>query len=256
MFLIDSHAHIYLSQFKKDVDSIIDNALRAGVKKILLPNIDSTTIDDMLDLCQKYPDICYPMMGLHPGSVKDDYEKELAIVEDWLGKGSFVAVGEIGTDLYWDQAYMEQQQEAMRVQMQWAKKYQLPIVIHNRSSFDLTYQLVSEANEPDFNGVFHCFTGSLSDADKINSLGFYLGLGGVLTFKNSGLDKTVSKINLSNIILETDSPYLTPAPHRGKRNEPAYTAIIAEKLATTQNINLETVKEITSNNTQKLFNLD
>ena len=138
VMLIDSHAHIYLPDFRNDIDAIIERALAAGVKKILMPNIDSSTIEDMLNLCDRYPDICYPMMGLHPGSVKDDFEKELAIVEDWLGKRKFVAVGEIGTDLYWDQTYIEQQKEAMRVQMQWAKKYRLPIVIHNRSSFELT----------------------------------------------------------------------------------------------------------------------
>ncbi len=255
MMLIDSHAHIYLPEFKDDIEAIIENAQIAGVKKILLPNIDSSSIDDMLRLSDKYPDICYPMIGLHPGSVKDKFEKELAIVENWLSKGSFVAVGEIGTDLYWDQTYVEQQKEAMRIQMQWAKNYKLPIVIHNRSSFELTYQLVLGEKDKELTGVFHCFTGNQSDAEKITTLGFYMGLGGVLTFKNSGLDQTVADLDLDNIILETDSPYLTPAPYRGKRNEPAYITHIAKKLATIKNTSLTTIAEKTSYNTQKLFNL-
>lgn len=254
--LIDSHAHIYLPDFRNDIDAIIERALAAGVKKILMPNIDSSTIDDMLNLTERYPDICYPMMGLHPGSVKEDFEKELAIIEDWLSKRRFIAVGEIGTDLYWDQTYIEQQKEAMRVQMQWAKKYNLPIVIHNRSSFDLTYELVLKEIEGELKGVFHCFTGELEDAEKIKSIGFHIGIGGVLTFKKSGLDNTMKSLDLDSIILETDSPYLTPTPYRGKRNEPAYIAYTADKLATTQNKNFETIAKITSNNTQKLFKID
>ena len=175
---------------------------------------------------------------------------------DWLGKRSFVAVGEIGTDLYWDQTYIEQQKEAMRVQMQWAKKYKLPIVIHNRASFDLTYDLVKAAMDEDLQGVFHCFTGNANDVEKIKSIGFHMGLGGVLTFKNSGLEATIKSQDLENIILETDSPYLTPVPYRGKRNEPAYIAYIANKLATTQHENHETIAEKTSNNARKLFKID
>lgn len=255
MMLIDSHAHIYLPAFAKDIEVIIENALAAGVSKILLPNIDSSTIEDMLNLCEKYPDICYPMMGLHPGSVKADFEKELAIVEEWLGKRKFVAVGEIGTDLYWDKTYTGQQKEAMQIQMQWAKKYKLPIVIHSRSSFDLTFDLVAAENEDDFTGVFHCFTGTPAEAEKIRSLNFYMGIGGVLTFKNSGLDKTMADLDIDNVILETDSPYLTPAPFRGKRNEPAYLAYVAKKLATTKNKTVETIAETTSTNTLKLFKI-
>ncbi len=256
IMLIDSHAHIYLSDFKEDQEAIINRAVEAGVKKILMPNIDSTTIEDMLYLAEKFPDICYPMMGLHPGSVKGDFEKELYIIEEWLNKRPFIAVGEIGTDLYWDNTYIEQQKEAMRIQMQWAKKFELPIVIHSRDSFDLTFQLVFEEKNENLKGVFHCFTGSVDDIKKIKSLNFFIGIGGVLTFKNSGLDKTLEKVNLENLILETDSPFLTPTPHRGKRNEPSYTKLIAEKLASITNEELDTISETTSNNTHKLFKLD
>jgi len=254
--VIDSHAHIYLPEFKYEQEAIINRALDAGIKKILMPNIDSTTIEDMLNLAEKFPDICYPMIGLHPGSVKGDFEKELYIIEEWLKKRPFVAIGEIGTDLYWDKTYVEQQKEAMRIQMQWAKQLELPIVIHSRDSFDLTFQLVAEEKNEKLSGVFHCFNGSVDDADKIKSLNFFMGIGGVLTFKNSGLDKTVEKLKLDNLILETDSPYLTPTPYRGKRNEPAYTKIIAEKLASITNEELETIIKITSNNTQTLFKID
>lgn len=250
---IDSHAHIYLDAFKDDIDKVLEEAREQGVQRIYMPNIDHTSIDDMLELENKYPEQCIAMMGLHPCSVKNGFEKELYQVESWLDKRKFVAIGEIGTDLYWDKSFWPQQQEAFKVQMEWAKKYHLPVVIHCRDSIDETIALVASLKDDNLTGVFHCFTGTLEQADKITALGFYLGIGGVATFKNGGLDQVLPEIAMDHLLLETDSPYLTPTPHRGKRNDPSYIPLIANKIADIKAVHLEEVAAITTNNALNLF---
>ena len=252
---IDTHAHIYAQQFEKDQDDTIQRAFDQGVNKIYMPNIDHTSIDAMLEVEAKYPDNCFAMMGLHPCSVKQDFEKELYKVEDWLNKRSFAAVGEIGTDLYWDKTFYEQQAEAFRIQVEWAKKYQRPIVIHCRDSFQETIDLLTPLMDDKLTGVFHCFTGNVADAQQVVELGFYLGIGGVSTFKNGGLDKVLSEVSLEHLVLETDCPYLAPVPHRGKRNEPAYTELVAARVAELKQLELAEVDKITTENARSLFNL-
>lgn len=251
--MIDTHAHIYLEHFSEDVDEVVNRALENGITKILLPNIDSTSIDQMLDLENRYPGICYPMIGLHPCSVKEDFEKELQLVENWLNKRSFLAVGEMGTDLYWDKTFWVQQKEAFRFQCELALKYELPIVIHCRETIDETIELVKTFDGKGLKGVFHCFTGTEDQGKQITDLGFYLGLGGVSTFKNGGMDQVIPHLDQTKIILETDSPYLTPAPHRGKRNEPAYVSLVRDKVAEYLNTSKEAIDELTTANANALF---
>jgi len=255
MFLIDTHTHLYLEEFDPDRNEMVDRAIQAGVKKMLLPNIDSRSIDGMLELCNAYPENCYPMMGLHPTSVKDNFEEELHLVDDWLEKKKFFAIGETGIDLYWDKTYQKQQEIAFIHQINLAKKYRIPIVIHSRNSFDELASVLENHIGPDLTGVFHCFSGNLNQAEKIIEMGFMLGIGGVLTFKNSGLDKVIDELKLDQIILETDAPYLAPVPYRGKRNESAYIKIIAEKIAGIKKVNLESVAEITTENVRRLFKI-
>lgn len=251
--MIDSHAHIYLDQFQQDTDEVIQRALKEGITKILLPNIDDTSIESMLALEEKYPGVCYSMMGLHPCSVNDDYERQLQVVEDWLSRKKFIAIGEMGTDLYWDKTFWPQQKEAFHHQCRLAIYYDLPIVIHCRETIDQTIELVSNYSKQGLKGVFHCFTGSVNQARQITDMDFYLGLGGVSTFKNGGMDQVIPFLEKSKVILETDAPYLSPVPHRGKRNEPAYLSHVAQKVAEYWNIPVGEVKEITENNTNKLF---
>lgn len=255
MIFADTHAHLYVEQFDADRDAVMERSLETGVKNIYLPNIDHSTIDAMLELHGKYPDNTFPMMGLHPGSVKKDFEKELYIVEDWLNKASekFVAVGEIGTDLYWDDTFWEQQKEAFTIQTEWAKKFDLPIVIHSRDSFTETIELLEPLKNEKLRGIFHCFTGTVEEANQAIEMGFYLGIGGVATFKKGGLDKVLPEVDLKHLVLETDSPYLTPTPHRGKRNETSYIPIIAQKLADIKEISLEEVAEKTTQNALDIF---
>lgn len=252
-FWTDTHAHIYLEEFDADRSDILARAQQAGVEKIYLPNIDSASIDRMLELEEKTKGTCCAMMGLHPCSVKKDFEKELYAVESWLGKRSFVAIGEMGTDLYWDKTFWEQQQEAFRIQANWAKQDGVPIVIHSRESLDQTIKLVEELQDGTLSGVFHCFTGTAEQAERIAKLGFYLGLGGVATFKKGGLDDVIPEMDITKIVLETDSPYLAPVPHRGKRNEPAYIPLIAAKVAQLKNISLKELQQATSQNASALF---
>jgi len=218
-----------------------------------MPNIDHTSIDLMLETEHKYPAQCISMMGLHPCSIKKDFEKELYRVEEWLSKRKFAAVGEMGTDLHWDKTFWEQQQEAFRIQVGWAKQYNLPIVIHCRESIDETIELLEPLNDGKLKGVFHCFSGTFEQAKKITMMGFYLGLGGVATFKNGGLDKVIPDLELDNLVLETDSPYLAPVPHRGKRNTPEYIPLIATKIAELKKVTLEELSSITTANAIRLF---
>ncbi|MEM1138065.1 MAG: TatD family hydrolase [Bacteroidota bacterium] len=251
--MTDSHAHIYSDKFKKDIDNILSKSFEENVNKIYMPNIDHTSIDGMLALEEKYNTHCFSMMGLHPCSVDKYFEKELQIVEEWLQRRAFSAVGEIGIDLYWDKTYFEQQQEAFRIQVTWAKKLKLPIVIHTRNSMKETLTLLEEVFEEGLTGVVHCFTGNLEDAERIIKLGFKLGIGGVATFKNGGLDTVIPHIGLQHILLETDSPYLAPKPHRGKRNEPSYIPIIAQRIAELKSVTVEEVEKITDANAAAFF---
>ncbi len=255
MPFIDTHAHMYAEQFDQDRDEAIQRAIESGVERIYLPNIDHTSIDAMLELEAKYPEHCFAMMGLHPCSVKEDFEKELQIVEDWLGKRKFVAVGEMGTDLYWDQTHFEQQQEAFRLQVAWAKKYDLPIVIHCRDSFQETVDLLKplKKENPNLKGIFHCFTGSVADAEQVIDLGFLMGIGGVATFKKAGMDQVLPQVDLKHLVLETDSPYLAPVPHRGKRNESAYIPKIAQRVAEIKDLPLEQIAKATTEQALQLF---
>jgi len=257
MKFIDTHTHLYLEQFSEDIDTVISNSISSGIDKLFLPNISSETTKDMLDLCKKYPKTCYAMMGLHPCDVKSEsMEKELLHVEKLLEKEKFIAVGEIGIDLYWDKSTLPLQKEAFIFQINLAKKYKLPIAIHVRDSFNEAIEIVESLNDENLSGVFHCFTGSVKDAKRITDLGnFYLGIGGVLTFKNSGVDKTIKEIDIQHLLLETDSPYLAPTPYRGKRNESKYIINIAEKLSEIHQISMEDVADITTNNALKLFKI-
>lgn len=253
MPLIDTHAHIYDKQFKEDLPEMLERCIQADIQRIYMPNIDHQSIDAMLELAHRYPDQCIPMMGLHPCSVNRHFEKELYTVESWLDRQRFVAVGEIGLDYYWDTTFKEQQQEAFRIQIDWARQHRVPIVIHTRNSFDDALAIVEEKKDDTLTGVFHCFTGKASDAARIAELGFYVGIGGVSTFKNSGLDQVIPDIAPDKIVLETDSPYLAPVPHRGKRNEPAYLPLIAQKVADYQRKERSEVVEKTTQNALNLF---
>lgn len=251
--LIDTHAHLYAKKFDHDRAAMIERALAAGVQRMYLPNIDSTSIEPMLALEAEYPDLCFAMMGVHPCSVQENYQEELALVRDWLDSRPFVAVGEIGIDLYWDKTHLAVQQEAFLLQCEWAIELDVPIVIHTREATALTIDLVREVKHERLRGIFHCFGGTLEEANAIIELGFHLGIGGVLTFPKSGLDKVLESIDLQYIVLETDAPYLAPIPHRGKRNESAYVHFVAERLAAIKGIPLEEVGKRTSANAEKIF---
>ncbi|MBN2681473.1 MAG: TatD family hydrolase [Bacteroidales bacterium] len=255
MKFVDTHTHLYLPEFEKDRKEVVQKAVNNGVVKMLLPNVDSSTIEPLLSLANEFPDHCLPMMGLHPTSVKENYEEELDRVKSSLTFENIVAVGETGIDLYWDKTHLDKQIIAFKTQLQWASQLNLPIVIHVRNSFDEVFNVIENVSLTNLRGVFHCFSGNLEQAEQAVNLGFMLGIGGVVTFKNSGLDKVLENICLSKILLETDSPYLAPVPFRGKRNESAYINIVAKKIAEIKNVNVESVASITSENAEKLFNL-
>lgn len=252
-YFVDTHAHLYSSDFNEDRDDMIKRGFDAGVTKMFMPNVDRESISGMMEVESKYPGKCMSMMGLHPCSVKADFQKELYIVEEWLSKRKFCAVGEMGTDLYWDKTFWEQQKEAFVIQARWAIQYDLPLVIHSRESIDETIELLSPMMVPKLRGIFHCFTGSVEQANKIIEMGFLLGIGGVSTFKNGGLDKVLPGLPLSSLVLETDSPYLAPVPFRGKRNEPSYIPMIADRVSSIMGIPLSTVKETTTLNALRIF---
>jgi TatD DNase family protein len=257
MQFIDTHSHLYSSQFDEDRTEVVNNAINSGINIMLLPNISSEYTKGMLALCAEFPNNCFPMMGLHPCDVTDvNYTQEIEHVEEELATKKYIAVGEIGLDLHWDKTKLEVQKKAFIHQIRLAKKYQLPIAIHVRDSFTEAIEIIEAENDENLRGVFHCFTGNTKDAERVINLGgFYLGIGGVLTFKNAGLVKTIATINLQHLILETDAPYLTPAPFRGKRNESRYIVNIAEKLAEVHQIEIEDVAKITTINAKKLFGL-
>ena len=251
--LIDTHSHIYSDDFNDDLDEVVKRAFENNILKIILPNIDSSSIKKMLDLSTQYPQICFPLMGLHPTSVNEDFLEELELVEFWLKKRKFYGIGEIGIDLYWDKAFITEQTEAFRVQIQMAKKYELPIVIHVRESFDEVFAVLKEEGVDGLNGVFHSFSGTIEQAQQIISMGFKLGVNGIVTFKNSGMDQVIKKIDTSHIILETDAPYLTPVPFRGKRNESSYLIYIAQKVAELHGLPVAEIARITTQNAENLF---
>lgn len=254
MHLVDTHTHLYSEQFDEDRKERIEKAMELGVKEFYLPNIDSSSISGMLQLQRDFPNNCFPMMGLHPCSVAENFEEELAIVKKELDERNYLAIGEIGIDLYWEKKYLAQQEIAFRRQIQWAKEKNLPIVIHCRESFDEILAILDELNDEKLSGIFHCFTGSLEQARHILSYGdFKLGIGGVVTFKNSGLDKVVQELSLEDLVLETDSPYLAPHPYRGKRNESAHLLPIAEKLCDIFGIGLEDLARQTTVNAHQIF---
>lgn len=255
MKLIDTHTHLYLEEYKDDRKEVVEAAICEGVDTMLLPNIDSGTVDDMISLANAFPNNCLPMMGLHPTSVKDDYEKELLLIEHLLKNGKYIAVGEIGIDLYWDETYREQQIDAFRRQLKLAKKYRLPVSIHTRNSFEVIYPIVKAELTDGLKGVFHCFLGSAEEAKKIMDLGFLMGIGGVITFKNSTIGDVVKDIPSNFLVFETDSPYLTPVPFRGKRNQSAYIKYIAEKTAIIKGVTFEEIVTVTTANAKKLFNI-
>jgi TatD DNase family protein len=252
--LIDTHTHLYLEQFDSDRDQVVQNAFHAGVGKLFLPNIDLDSIPGMMVLTEQYPNVCYAMMGLHPCSVKAGFEVELQQIYDALADKPIIAIGEIGIDMFWDKSTLPLQREAFRIQVQWAKDMNLPIVIHARDSYNELFEELNILNDYKLSGVFHCFTGSLQQAEKILSYGnFYLGIGGVSTFKNSGLNNVLPHVPLNRIILETDSPYLAPVPHRGKRNESAYTALVAQHLSHVLDKPFAEIEAQTTQNALELF---
>ncbi|NJN77714.1 MAG: TatD family hydrolase [Saprospiraceae bacterium] len=253
MVLIDTHAHLYSEQFEEDRNEVLQRAFEEGVEKIFLPNVDSESIKGMLDLEVAFPDKCYPLMGLHPCSVKENYKEELKIVEKWLSERSFKAVGEIGIDLYWDKSTFEEQKIAFRQQIAWAKDLNIPIIIHARDSIDEIIEIVKAEKDERLTGIFHCFTGTSKQAQQIMDLEFYMGLGGVLTFKKSGLDAVIKEVPMDYLVLETDAPYLAPTPKRGKRNESSYIKYVATKLATVKDVTEEYVAEMTTKNALTVF---
>ena len=255
MELIDTHSHLYLDNFAEDFSEVIKRLKENQVKKVLLPNIDLDSIDNMLQLETDYPDIFHPMMGLHPTSVDDSFPEKLKIIEDWLHKRKFIAIGEIGIDLYWDKTYFKQQVEAFQTQIDWAKSMHLPIVIHARDSFREIFDVVDEKADSTLKGIFHSFSGTKEEADHIIKLGFNIGINGIVTFKNSKLDDVVKQIDINHLVLETDAPFLSPEPKRGKRNESSHVLYIAEKIAAIKGMKTEEVAQITTQNAKQLFKI-
>lgn len=252
--MIETHAHIYSEDYTGDRTEMLDRAWNAGIEQIWMPNCDHTTIEGMLELAEKYPGKCLPMIGLHPTYVREGFEKELQIMEDWLARYEFIAIGEIGMDLFWDVTFKAEQEKAFLYQCSLARKHNLWIDIHSRSAFGETVKLIEDFADPALTGIFHCFTGTLEEAQKAIELGFKLGIGGVATFKNGGLDKVIPYIDLKHIVLETDAPYLAPVPYRGKRNEVAYIDLVAQRVADLKEVSKADVITITSANARTMLN--
>ena len=254
MPLIDTHTHLYDERFAPHYAAAVADCLAAGVEKLYMPNCDSTTIAPMLHLADSWPDACIPMMGLHPTYVKETVAEELAIIESWLGKRPFAAIGEIGLDYYWDKTFVSQQKKAFATQMEWAAAYHLPIVIHSREATQDCIDMVREKQQRiSVKGIFHCFSGTVSEAEQIAAMGMYIGIGGVVTYKNGGLAETVSALPLNIMVLETDAPYLAPVPYRGKPNHSRYLPLIAQRIADLKGLNVTEVTAITTANAKKVF---
>jgi len=253
--LIDTHCHVYLKHFDADLDAVIESAKKQGVQKILMPNVDEETVDRLHHLADTYPGYCIPMMGLHPCDVEEDWEDELERLLAWFDRRKYIAVGEIGLDLYWDKTTLDRQVLALKRQIEFALEKDLPVVLHTRDSTDKTLDELSEYKGTNLRGVLHCFSGSLEQAKRAIKLNMMLGIGGVLTFKNAGIAEVVKQIDLEHIILETDAPYLPPVPHRGKRNEPAYVYHVAAFLAELRGQGIAEIGKITSANAERLFSI-
>ena len=253
--ITDTHTHLYSEQFDEDRSEMMQRAKDAGISRFFIPAIDSSYTERMLDLENNYPNDVFLMMGLHPTSVKENYKEELAHVKEWLDKRNFYAIGEIGIDLYWDKSFLKQQQEAFRTQIQWAKEKKLPIVIHCRDAFDEIFEVLETEKSDDLFGIFHCFTGTLEQAKKAISYNMKLGIGGVATFKNGKIDKFLNEIEIKNIVLETDAPYLAPTPYRGKRNESSYITNVVDKLVDIYGLTFDEISEITTQNSKEIFSV-
>lgn len=255
MQLVDTHTHLYLEEFEHDRKEVIARSVSSGVNKMMLPNIDKGSVESMLALADEFPDNCFPMIGLHPTSVKADYMIELAEVESWLLQRKFYGIGECGIDLYWDKTYATEQEFVFRHHIDLARTYDLPLIVHIRDSFNEVIRILKDVNKKDLRGIFHCFSGSLEQANQAIHYGFSLGLGGVITFKNNKMQETLKHVDLQHLVLETDAPFLAPVPHRGKRNEPSYIPLIVEMIASIKGMDAETVAEATTANAKKLFNI-
>ena len=253
MILTDTHSHLYDQKFSEDQQEVIDRAFEENVTRIFLPNVYQHSVAGMLDITTRYPENCFAMMGLHPCNVKQDYKEELAVLKAHIDTGKYCAVGEIGMDLYWDKTFLEEQKDTFRTQIRWAKEKNLPIAIHCRDAFEEIFEILEEEKGEDLRGIFHCFSGTLEQAHQAISLNFYLGIGGVVTFKKAGLDRIIAHIPLKHLVLETDSPYLAPSPNRGKRNESSYLIHIAQKIADLHEVSLQEVAEVTTQNSKLIF---
>ena len=251
--ITDTHTHLYSEQFDEDRKEMISRAKNAGITRFFIPAIDASYTQRMLDLEQENPNDVFLMMGLHPTSVKENYKEELAHVKEWIDKRNFIAIGEIGIDLYWDKSFLTQQQEAFRTQIKWAKEKKLPIVIHCRDAFDEIFEVLESEKGEDLRGIFHCFTGTLEQAKQAISYNMKLGIGGVVTFKNGKIDKFLNQIDLKHIVLETDAPYLSPTPYRGKRNESSYITNVINKLVDIYDLTFQEIAEITTQNSRDIF---
>lgn len=255
MILTDTHTHIYYETDQEKLCALMQRSLEKGVSRLFLPNVDSSSVSLVFGLSDQYPGNCFPMLGLHPCDVKGNFKEELESIYKEISGRKIYAVGEIGIDLFWDKSTLSIQQEAFRTQIGWAKQMNLPIVIHCREAFDEIFEILDELKDDKLRGIFHCFTGNAEQAQKVIGLGFYLGIGGVLTYKNSGLDKVVQDISLEHLVLETDSPYLTPVPFRGKPNESSYLIYVAQKLADLKQVSIEEVAQITTKNSERVFGI-
>ncbi|WP_209330601.1 TatD family hydrolase [Lunatimonas salinarum] len=254
MIFIDTHAHVYSHKFDDDREPMILRSLENGVKRIYMPNIDLESVEPMLALEAKFPGVCVPTIGLHPCDVNPDFEVVLGQMKQWMERRDFAAIGETGIDLYWDKAYLEEQREALRMQAVWAKTKQWPIILHCRESMDETIEVIGEVYDRRLTGIFHCFSGTLAQANKVREMGFYLGIGGTVTYKNSGVAEIVKQIGLDSVVLETDAPYLAPVPFRGKRNSPEHIPVIAKHLSEILGCELAEVAEKTTYNALSVFN--
>lgn len=253
MLLTDTHTHLYYETDNTKRDGLIQRCRANDINRLFLPNVDAASVPKVYALTEAYPDICFPMLGLHPCDVKVGWEQELEEIKSFHNQHKIYAIGEIGIDLYWDKTTLDIQIQAFKTQIAWAKSLKLPIVIHCRDAFDQVFEVLQQERGPDLRGIFHCFTGTVEQAEQVIDLGFYLGIGGVVTYKNSGLDKVVAQVDLKHIVLETDSPYLTPVPYRGKPNESSYLIYVAQKVADLHQTDLETVAAITTENSKKVF---
>lgn len=253
MILTDTHTHIYYETIQEKRELLMQNCFDVNIQRLFLPNVNSKSIPLIEEICRLYPENCFAMLGLHPCDVKEEFKTELSTIQQAISTTKIYAIGEIGIDLYWDKSTLANQQIAFRKQIAWAKELNLPIVIHCREAFDEVFEILDELNDDKLRGIFHCFTGDLEQAQHAIDLGFYLGIGGVVTYKKAGLDKVVEQISLDNVVLETDAPYLAPVPHRGKPNESSYLIHIAEKIADLHHISVEELANITTANSVKVF---